>query len=170
MYTLQGKTRPTRHVRFLCQFTYARRMLPVGGPRTGQPFIQSSTDLNRSTTPEKNGSRHIPQHADRPIRRSVPNFSPTTANGALGKSQASVDIRLLVLSGPYHRHENSTFNTCSRGPTKRSLIDTDGCYNLGGASLLYTHSPTFPISCLHFPLLAPPGLHFDQALVIKPKY
>jgi hypothetical protein len=43
-------------------------------------------------------------------------------------------------------------------PTERSLIDTGGSYNLGGASLPHTHYPTFLTSCLHFPLVAPPGL------------
>jgi hypothetical protein len=52
---------------------------------------------------------------------------------AVGKSQAPVDNRLLVLPSPYHRHAIGTFNTCSRGPTERSLIDTDRGYNLGGA-------------------------------------
>jgi hypothetical protein len=100
---------------------------------------------------------------------SVPNLSPTTANGAVGKSQASVDNRLLGLLGPYHRHAIGTFNTCSRGSTDRFLTDTGGGYNLGGADLSRTHSPTFPNSYLHFPLRAPPGLHFNQVSVIKPK-
>jgi hypothetical protein len=42
-------------------------------------------------------------------------------------------------------------------------------YNLGGASLPCTHSPTFPTSCLHFLLRAPPGLHFNQVPLIKLK-
>jgi hypothetical protein len=42
-------------------------------------------------------------------------------------------------------------------------------YNLGGAGLSHIHSPTFPTSCLHFPLRAPPGLQFNQALFTKPK-
>jgi hypothetical protein len=144
-------------------------MLPTGSPRTWQPFIQSSTDLNRSTAPEKKGSRHNPQHADHLIYGSVPSFSPTIANGAMEKSQASVDNWLLGLPGPYHRHTIGTFNTCSRGPTEQSLIDTGGGYSLGGAGLPHTHSPTFPTSCLYFPLRASSGLHFNQALVIKPK-
>jgi hypothetical protein len=88
---------------------------------------------------------------------------------AVGKSQAPVDNRLLGLPGPYHRHAIGTFNTCSRGPTERSLIDSGGGYNLGGAGLPYIHSPTFPISCPHFPLVAPPGLHFSQVLTNRPK-
>jgi hypothetical protein len=51
---------------------------------------------------------------------------------AVGKSQAPVDNQLLGLLGPYHRHAIGTFNTCSRGPTEWSLIDTGGGYNLGG--------------------------------------
>jgi hypothetical protein len=66
--------------------------------------------------------------------------------------------------------------TCDRyvqylltGPTHRSLTDTGRGYNLGGAILPHTHSPTFPTSCLHFPLMAPPSFHFNQVPVIKPK-
>jgi hypothetical protein len=86
-----------------------------------------------------------------------------------GESQASVDSQLLGLPGPYHRHAIGTFNTCSRGPTERSLIDTGGGYNLRGADLPHTHSTTFPTSCPHFPLVAPPGLHFCQVLTTKPR-
>jgi hypothetical protein len=60
------------------------------------------------------------------------------ANEAVGKSQASVDIRLLDLLDPYHRHAIGTFNTYSRGPTHRSLTETAGGYNLGGADLPHT--------------------------------
>jgi hypothetical protein len=54
-----------------------------------------------------------------------------------GKSQAPIDNQLLGLPGPYHRHVIGTFNTCSRGPTEGSLIDTGGGggYNLGGAGV-----------------------------------
>jgi hypothetical protein len=69
-----------------------------------------------------------------------------------------------------HQHAIGTFNTCSRGPTHRSLIDTGGGYNLGGAGLPHTHSLTFPISCLHFPLRVPPGLQFHHVPAIKAKF
>jgi hypothetical protein len=88
----------------------------------------------------------------------------------VGKSQAPVDNRLLGLPDPYHRHAIGTFNTCSRGPTERSLIDTGGGYQIGGAGLPHTHFPTFPTSCPHFSLMAPPGLHFNQVPAIKPKF
>jgi hypothetical protein len=138
----------------------------------GQHIATFHTVINRFEQihcTEKKGSRHNLQHAGRPIHRSVPSFSPTTANGAVGKSQASVDNRLLGLPVPYHRHAIGTFNTCSRGPTHRSLNDTGGGYNLRGAILPHTHTPTFLTSCLRFPLRAPPGLHFNQVPVMKPK-
>jgi hypothetical protein len=88
---------------------------------------------------------------------------------AVGQSQAPVDNRLLGLPGPYHRYAIGTFNTCSQGPTERSLIDTVGGYNLVGAGLPHTHSPIFPTSCPHFPLIAPSGLYFNQILAKKPR-
>jgi hypothetical protein len=83
---------------------------------------------------------------------------------AVGKSQAPIDNRLLGLPGSYHRHAIGMFNTCSRGPIERSLIDTGRGYNLRGAGLPHTHSPTFPTSCPHFSLVTPPDLHFNQIL------
>jgi hypothetical protein len=88
---------------------------------------------------------------------------------AVEKSQAHVDNRLLGLPSPYHRYAIGMFNTCSRGPTERYLIDTGGCYNLGGAGLPHTHFPTFPTSCPHFPLVASPGLYFNQILANRLK-
>jgi hypothetical protein len=144
-------------------------MLPAGGPRMWQPFIQSLTDLNRSTAPEKKGSRHNPQHAGHPIRRSVPNFSPTTVNEAVGKSQASIDNWLLGLPGSYHRHAIDTFNTCLRVPTHRSLTDTGRGYNLGGTGLPHTTLRPSQPDVSPFHLRAPPGLQFNQIPATKPK-
>jgi hypothetical protein len=138
MYILQGKTQPTRYICFPHQSTYTRHTLPAGGPCRWQPFTQSSTDLNRSTSPEKKGSRHNLQHTGRPIHGSVLSFSPTTANEAMGKSQSSIDTRLLSLPTPYHRHAIGTFNTCSWGPTHRSLTNSGGGYNLECAGFPHT--------------------------------
>jgi hypothetical protein len=154
---------------FHAQSAYGLRPYVSHTVHLKQHFIQSSTDLNRSTTPEKKGSRHNPQHVGHPILRSIPSFSLTTVNGTVEQSQASVDNRLLALPGPYHRHAIDTFNTCSWGPIHRSLTDTGGGYNLGGVDLPRIHSPTFPTSCLHFPLRASPGLHFNQVLTTKSK-
>jgi hypothetical protein len=155
MYALQEKTWPTRHVRFPRQSTYARRTLPTGGPHTWQPFVRHRQIWTDHTTPEKKGSQHNPQHAGWPIHGSVLSFSPKPANEAGSVSQAPNDHQLLGLPGPYHWHAVGTFNTCSWGPTERSLIDTGGDYNLGGVDLPHTH--------------APPGLHFNQVLAFKSK-
>jgi hypothetical protein len=48
MYTLQGKTRPTRYVRFPRQSMYVRHTLPVGGPRTSQPFMSHQQSWTES--------------------------------------------------------------------------------------------------------------------------
>jgi hypothetical protein len=100
------------------------------------------------------------QPSDPWVRTQLLSHKPPKSSG---EKWTSVDNWLLGLPGPYHRHAISMFNTCSWGPTERSLIDTGGGYNLGGAGLPHTHSPTFPTSCSHFPLLAPPGLHFNYS-------
>jgi hypothetical protein len=138
MYTLQGNTRPTRHVRFPHQSTYARHTLPMGGPCTWQPFTRHRHIWTDPTAPEKKGSRHNPQHAGWPICGSIPSFSPEPANEVGGVSQAPDGDQLLGLPGPYHQHAIGTFNTCSRGPTHRSLTNTGRGYNLGGADFPHT--------------------------------
>jgi hypothetical protein len=60
MYTLQEKTRPTRHVRFPHQFTYVRRMLPTGGPRTWQPSTSRRQSWMESLLPRKGAPNTIP--------------------------------------------------------------------------------------------------------------
>jgi hypothetical protein len=125
-------------------------------------FHESSTELDRVTAPEKKGSWHNLQHAGWPIHGFVPSFSPKPTNEAVEKAKTSINSRLLGLPDPYHRHMIGTFNTCSWRPTERFLIDTDDDYNLRGAGLSRTHSSTFPTSCPHFFLVAPPGLHLTQ--------
>jgi hypothetical protein len=89
------------------------------------------------------GSQHNLQHAGWSIHVSVPSFSPGSAIEAVGVKPPSVDGRLLGLPGPYHRHVIGTFNTWSRGPPHRSLIDTDGGYSFRGAGLPHT-TPDLP--------------------------
>jgi hypothetical protein len=141
MYTPQRKTRSTRHVRFPRQSTYARRTLPAGDACTWQHFTKSLTTMDRVTAPEKNGSRHNPQHVGWPICGSIPSFSPEPGNEAVGGGGVkppSVGNQLLGLPDSYRRHVIGMLNTCLRGSTYRSLTDSGGGYNLGGASLPYT--------------------------------
>jgi hypothetical protein len=169
MYTLQRKNWLTRYVRLPRQSTYVRCTLLAGSPRTWQPFTQLSTDLNRSTAPVKKGSWHNLQHAGWPIRGSVPSFSPTTANKVVGKSQASIDNRLLGLSGLYHQHAIGTFNTCSRGPTHWCLTDSGEGYSLEGAIFSRTTPRPFQPAVFTFHLRASSGLQFNQVLPVKSK-
>jgi hypothetical protein len=89
-------------------------------------------------------------------------------NRAVGKSQASVDNLLLGLPGPYHWYAIGTFNTCSRGPTHRSLTDTTGGYNLRDAGFSCTTPRPSRPAVSPFHLRAPPGLQFNQVLTTKP--
>jgi hypothetical protein len=47
------------------------------------------------------------------------------------------------LTGPIYQHVVGTFNTCSWGPTHRSLTDTGGGYNIGGVGFSYTTARPF---------------------------
>jgi hypothetical protein len=164
MYTLQGKTQPTHHT----LSTLSPRMVH------DHTYLPWSIYSNLSYSPQQIWTN--PLH---PRRRAPDTIHSTTAIRSAGPYLASLPQQpkssgekstpvgnwLLGLSGPYHRHAIGTFNTCSQGPTERSLIDTGGGYNLGGAGLPHINSPTFPISCPHFPLMAPPGLHFNHIFV-----
>jgi hypothetical protein len=81
-----------------------------------------------------------------------------------GQSQPSAIDQLLGLSGPYHGHATGTFNTCSRGPTHRSLNDTGGGYSLEGTSFPHATPWPFQPMVFTFHLRAPPGLQFNYNL------
>jgi hypothetical protein len=167
MYTLQGKTRPTRHVRFPRQSTYAQRTLPTGGPRTWQPSTSHRQGWTESLLPRKRAPDTIPST---PADRSI---------GPYPVSLPSQPMKQWRKSNT-HKQQATRFTghispACDRyvryllmGATEGSLIDTGGGYNLEGANLSHTHSPTFPTSCLPFPLVAPPGLQFNQFPAFKP--
>jgi hypothetical protein len=65
-------------------------------------------------------------------------FLPCDSLGVGGEFSAQWLHIYFSLLGPYHQHVIGTFNTCSRGPTHRSLTDIGGGYNLGGAGLPHT--------------------------------
>jgi hypothetical protein len=143
MYTLQGKTRPTHHVRFPSRSTYARHTLPAGSPRTWQPFTltqQSWTDslLMRKSAPDSTSQ------PDWVVCGTRLSFSPNTAIEAVRLSQTSINNRLLGLPGPYHRHAIGTFNTCSWVPTPWSLTDTGRGYHIENLRIATALSPPFP--------------------------
>jgi hypothetical protein len=143
MYTLQGKTRPTRHVCFPRQSTYARRMLPAGGPCTWQYFTLIQQSWTDSLPPRKSAPDSSSQ-PDWVVRGTRLSFSPNIAIEAVRLSQTSIDNRRLGLPGPCHQHAISTFNTFSRVPTPRSLTDTGGGYHIENLGIATSLSPPFP--------------------------
>jgi hypothetical protein len=143
MYTLQGKTRPTRHVCFPRQSTYTRCMLPAVVPVRDN--LSRVTDmvgrillLPRKSAPDSTSQPGWVTHGTRL------SFSPKTTIEAVGLNQAHVDGRLLGLPGPYHWHAIGTFNTCSRVPTPQSLTDTGGGYHIENLGIATTLFPSFP--------------------------
>jgi hypothetical protein len=95
------------------------------------------------------------------IHRSATQFLSQHNHWSSNESQTYVDSRLLGLLGPYHRHAISTFNTCSRGPTHRSLTDTGEGYNLAGV-ILPTPLPDLPNRRFYtFHLMAPSDLRLS---------
>jgi hypothetical protein len=129
MYTLQGK--PNQHAtRIPCLVRVWSQTIRISCGQCIATFHESPTDLDRSYYSQEKG---IPDYtlstsADRSVRLH-PVSLPLSTKEVVGLSQASVDSRLLGLSGLYLRHAIGTFNTCSCGPTHRSLTDTGGGYN-----------------------------------------
>jgi hypothetical protein len=65
-------------------------------------------------------------------------FLPHRSLGVGEKGFDQVVIQLYQLTGPISQHAIGTINACSQGLTHRSLNNTSGGYNLGGAGFSYT--------------------------------
>jgi hypothetical protein len=153
-----GETRPTHHTHPML----IPRMIP------NHTYLTWSTHSNLSRShqqswigpllPRKRAPDTIQSTPADWSTGSYPVFLQSQPMKQWGQNQLSVDGRLLGLSDPYHRHAIGTFNTCSRGPTYRSLIDTRGGYNLEGISFPNTTPwPSQPMVS-RFHLRAPLGL------------
>jgi hypothetical protein len=162
MYILQGKPPINTPHASHAQSAYGLRPYVSHVLNAKQPFVSHRQIWMDPTAPDKKVPRHNPQHAGRPIHGFIPSFSLKPTNEAVGLSQASADDKLLGLLGPYHQHVISTFNTCSRGPTHRSLIDRGGGYSLEGAGFPYTTPRPSQPTVSPFHLRAPPGLQFNH--------
>jgi hypothetical protein len=149
MYTLQRKTQPTRHVRFPHQSTYAWRTLPMGSPRTWQPFVSHQQGWTDALLPRKSALDSTSQ-LGWVVRGTHLSFSPNTVIEEVRLSQAPVGGRLLGLSGTYHRHAIGTFNTCSRVSTFRSLTDAGGGYHIENLGIATALSPPLPFWGFHW--------------------
>jgi hypothetical protein len=130
----------------------------------------SSTTMDRVTAPKKKGSQHNPQKDGWPIYGSGSSFSPVSDIEAVGVKPPFVDIRLPGLLGPYHQHAIGTFNTCSRGPTHRSLTNIGGGYSLEGVDFPHIAPQPSQPTVSHFHLQVLPGLQFIQVLSTKPEF
>jgi hypothetical protein len=93
-------------------------------------FCKSPIDLDGSHySHEKGIPDYIPSMpADRSMGAHLVSLLLSTKE-VVGLSQGSIDSRLLGLPDPYLRHAIGLFNTCSRGPTRRSSTGTGGGYN-----------------------------------------
>jgi hypothetical protein len=162
MYTILGKTRPIRHVCFTRQSIYTWCTLPTGSPYTWQPFTSRQQSWAGSLLPRKGVPDTIHStSADRSMGL-YPVSLLSQPMKQWGQSHASIDDMLLGLLGTYHQHTIGTFNTCSWGPTHRSLTDTGGSYNLRGAGFPHTTlRPSQPVIS-PFHLRAPPGLRLSN--------
>jgi hypothetical protein len=153
MYTLQEKTRPTRY------------MLSTLGPHMAlnHTYLTWSAYSNLSRVVNRVGRMHYSREKVLPTLPQPSwvahgthlSFYPNTTIEAVRLNQVPVDGRLLGLLGPYHQHAIGTFNTCSRGPTRRSLTDIGGGYNLGGAGLPHHTPQPSQLTVLRFPPKGP---------------
>jgi hypothetical protein len=171
MYTLQGKTRPTRHVRFPRQSTYAQRMLPVGCLHTWQPFTSHRQSWAGPRLLRKRAPDTI---LSAPTNQSAGPYPASLSSQPMkqwGQSQASISGRLQGLLGPYHQHAISTFNTCSRVLTPQSLTDTGRSYHIENLRIATSVSPPFPSEgSTDTPNWLRPVSTFKQVLTTKPKF
>jgi hypothetical protein len=153
MYILQGKTWPTRHVRFPYQSTYAQRTLPAGGPHPWQPFTSCQQSwagllLLRKGAPDTIHSTP----ADRPAGL-YPVSLPSQPMKQWEQSQSFIDSRLLgLLSWPacdrYVQYLLTGANPLVLNRHRRE-VQPWRC------RLVTYHFSTFPTSCLPFPPKGP---------------
>jgi hypothetical protein len=148
---------------------YVQCTLIANGSRTWQPFVRPRQHWTESLLPRK---------------RAPDTIHSTLANRSVGPYPVSLpkqpmkqwrkphiyQQRASRLTGPISLACDWYVQYLLTGANRTVLNQHTKGYNLGGASLPHTHSPTFPTSCLPFPLVAPPGLHFNQVLTTKPKF
>jgi hypothetical protein len=151
MYTLKGKTRQTHHVRFPRQSTYARCTLSRVIDRVEQDHCSQEEGLPTQSTARR-----------WPISGSVPSFSPERVNEAVGAKVSIYQRSATRLTGPispvcdrYVQYLLAGANWTILNGHKRGLQPLRW-------RLSTYHSPTFPTSCLSFPLVSPPGLHITK--------
>jgi hypothetical protein len=132
-------------------------------------FHKLSTELSRPTAPEKKGSQHNPQRATDQSADPYLASLPSQPMKQWGQSQASINGRLLGLLSPYHQYAIGTFNTCSRGPTERSLINTGGGATTLEVTAFHVPLPDLPDQMSPLSPSGPARSPFKQVLTTRPK-
>jgi hypothetical protein len=146
MYTLEGETRPTRHIRFPLQSTYARRTLFTGSPYTWQPFKSHRQDCMDTTAPEKKCSRlHLSARLSGP--RDLPQFLSQHSHWSSRLKPSTCGWPATRLTGPISPACDWYVQYLLRG-TNPSVFNQHRWglphRNLGIATAL---SPPFPSEC-----------------------
>jgi hypothetical protein len=149
MYTLQGKTWSTWHVRFPRQSTYATRMLPADGPNTWQHFTLTQQSWIDSLLSRKSASDSTsqPSWVARGTRLS---FSPNTTIEAVRLSQTSVYEKATRLTGPISSACDQYIQYLLTGANPSVLNRHRQGLQPCRCQLATYHSPTFLTNGLHF--------------------
>jgi hypothetical protein len=168
MYTLQGKTRPTQHVRFpLSPYTPDVRFLrsvPICGNlsrvvnRVGQSHCSWEKGL-----PTQSTARRLTDPWVRIL------FLSWANQWSSGESQNIYQQQATRLTGPISPSCDRYVQYLLTGANRMVLNWHRRGLQPWRCRLSMYHSLTFPTSCLPFPLVTPPGLHFFHAPLIKPQ-
>jgi hypothetical protein len=168
MYTLQGKTQPTRHT----LFTLSPYMVHDHTYLTWSTYSNISYSRQQIWTDPLHPRRRAPDtiHSTMVIRSvgPYPASLPQQLKSSGEKSSSCWQLTTR-LTGPISPACDRYIQYLLTGANRTVLNRHRQGYNLGGAGLPHTHSLIFPTSCPHFPLVVLPGLHFNQILVKRSK-
>jgi hypothetical protein len=126
MYTLQGK--PNQYaIRISCLVRVCPQTIRISHGQRIATFRIVPTRSKQALTPERNlgDQGRLTQPSSWITSFSLPRDG--LRGGERGFDQ--VITQLHQLTRPIYQHAIGTFNTCSWGPTHRSLTDTGGGYN-----------------------------------------
>jgi hypothetical protein len=150
MYILQGKTRSTWHIWFQRQSMYSRHTLPVGSPRTWQPFTSHRQSLAGPLLPRKGlPTQSTASRLTNPWIHiqflSQTNLEAVGAKPSICRRQATRLTRSI--SPACYRYVQYLL----AGPKPSVLNRYMRRWQSWRCRLTTYHSLTFPINCLHFP-------------------
>jgi hypothetical protein len=105
-------------------------------------------------------STHMPQR----IHHGWPDTISYNIHKEVSSNSATHEATKFM--GPHESYMRQYITQCLfiRTQPTRALIDSSGGYHLGAPNFRSDHSPSFPSSILHFPLIAPPNLQLYQHL------